>query len=45
MLCESTHLHTNNSIVEVGIALDDMTVENGALMVIPGSPHQRYPEY
>ena len=29
--------HTNDSILEVGIALDDMTVENGALMVIPGS--------
>jgi len=29
--------HTNDSILEVGIALDDMTEENGALMVIPGS--------
>lgn len=29
--------HTNDSILEVGIALDDMTVENGALMVLPGS--------
>ena len=29
--------HTNDSILEVGIALDDMTVENGALMVVPGS--------
>jgi len=29
--------HTNDDILEVGIALDDMTVENGALMVIPGS--------
>ena len=29
--------HTNDSILEVGIALDDMMVENGALMVIPGS--------
>ncbi len=31
--------HTNDSILEVGIALDDMTEKNGALMVIPGS-HQ-----
>ena len=31
--------HTNDDLLEVGIALDDMTVENGALMVIPGS-HQ-----
>jgi len=29
--------HTNDSILEVGIALDDMTEDNGALMVIPGS--------
>ena len=29
--------HTNDSILEVGIALDDMTVDNGALMVLPGS--------
>lgn len=29
--------HTNDSILEVGIALDDMTVANGALMVLPGS--------
>ena len=29
--------HTNDDLLEVGIALDDMTVENGALMVIPGS--------
>ena len=29
--------HTNDSILEVGIALDDMTADNGALMVIPGS--------
>ena len=29
--------HTNDSILEVGIALDDMTEENGALMVVPGS--------
>lgn len=31
--------HTNDDILEVGIALDDMTTQNGALMVIPGS-HQ-----
>ena len=29
--------HTNDDLLEVGIALDDMTVENGALMLIPGS--------
>ncbi|MFW6174622.1 MAG: phytanoyl-CoA dioxygenase family protein [Chloroflexota bacterium] len=29
--------HTNDDILEVGIPLDDMTVENGALMVIPGT--------
>ena len=32
--------HTNDDLLEVGIALDDMTAENGALMVIPGS-HKR----
>ena len=29
--------HTNDDLLEVGIALDDMTEDNGALMVIPGS--------
>lgn len=29
--------HTNDDLLEVGIALDDMTEANGALMVIPGS--------
>jgi len=29
--------HTNDDLLEVGIALDDMTEENGPLMVIPGS--------
>ena len=29
--------HTNDSILEVGVVLDDMTEENGPLMVIPGS--------
>ena len=29
--------HTNDDLLEVGIALDDMTAENGALMVVPGS--------
>ena len=33
--------HTNDSILEVGIALDDMTQENGALMVVPGSHKRR----
>ena len=31
--------HTNDDILEVGIALDDMTEENGPLMLVPGS-HQ-----
>ena len=29
--------HTNEDVLAVGIALDDMTIENGALMVIPGA--------
>lgn len=29
--------HTNDDILEVGLALDDMKMENGCLMVIPGS--------
>ena len=29
--------HTNDDLLEVGIALDDMTIENGALLVVPGS--------
>lgn len=29
--------HTNDDLLAVGVAIDDMTVENGALMVIPGS--------
>ena len=29
--------HTNDDLLEVGIALDDMTMENGALMVMLGS--------
>ena len=33
--------HTNDDLLEVGIALDDMTAENGALMVIPGSHRDR----
>ena len=33
--------HTNDDLLEVGIALDDMTAENGALMVIPGSHRGR----
>ena len=33
--------HTNDSILEVGIALDDMSQENGALMVVPGSHKRR----
>ncbi|MCZ6680678.1 MAG: phytanoyl-CoA dioxygenase family protein [Candidatus Poribacteria bacterium] len=29
--------HTNDDVLAVGVAIDDMSVENGALMVIPGS--------
>lgn len=29
--------HTNDDLLAVGVCLDDMTVENGALLVIPGS--------
>ena len=29
--------HTNDDILAVGVALDDMTEENGCLLVIPGS--------
>ena len=29
--------HTNDDLLAVGIAIDDMTTENGALLVIPGS--------
>ena len=31
------HPHTNDDMLAVGIALDDITEENGCLMVIPGS--------
>lgn len=31
--------HTNDDLLAVGIAIDDMTLENGCLLVIPGS-HQ-----
>ena len=29
--------HTNDDLLAVGVALDDMTTENGCLLVIPGS--------
>ena len=32
--------HTNDDLLAVGIAIDDMTTENGALLVIPGSHRQ-----
>ena len=32
--------HTNDDLLAVGVAIDDMTMENGALLVIPGS-HRR----
>ena len=35
--------HTNDDLLAVGVALDDMSLENGALMVIPGS--QKGPIY
>ena len=31
------HPHTNDDVVAVGIALDDCTLDNGCLMVVPGS--------
>lgn len=31
------HPHTNDDVVAVGVALDDCTVDNGCLMVVPGS--------
>lgn len=32
--------HTNDDLLAVGVAIDDMTVDNGALLVVPGS-HRR----
>ncbi len=29
--------HSNDSLLAVGVVIDDMTVENGALMILPGS--------
>lgn len=29
--------HTNDELLAVGVVIDDMTVENGALMILPGS--------
>ncbi len=29
--------HTNDDVLAVGVAIDDMSIENGGLMVIPGS--------
>ena len=29
--------HTNDDLLAVGVAIDDMTVENGCLLVVPGS--------
>ena len=31
--------HTNDDVLAVGVALDDMLLENGCLMVVPGSHH------
>lgn len=33
--------HTNDDLLAVGIAIDDMMLENGPLMVIPGSHRER----
>lgn len=33
--------HTNDDLLAVGIAIDDMMLENGPLMVIPGSHKER----
>ena len=32
--------HTNDDLLAVGVAIDDMTTENGALLMIPGSHRQ-----
>lgn len=29
--------HTNDDLLAVGVCIDDMTIENGALLVVPGS--------
>ncbi|MEX1005770.1 MAG: phytanoyl-CoA dioxygenase family protein [Acidimicrobiia bacterium] len=31
------HPHTNDDVLALGVALDDSTVDNGALLVVPGS--------
>lgn len=31
--------HTNDDVLAVGVAIDDMTLENGCLMMVPGSHH------
>ena len=31
--------HTNDDLLAVGVAIDDMMLENGCLMVVPGSHH------
>jgi ectoine hydroxylase-related dioxygenase (phytanoyl-CoA dioxygenase family) len=33
----SFYPHTNDDLLAVGVCIDEMTIENGALMVIPGS--------
>jgi len=33
----SFYPHTNDDLLAVGICIDDMTIENGALLVVPGS--------
>lgn len=33
--------HTNDDLLAVGICIDDMTIENGALLVVPGSHRGR----
>ena len=31
--------HTNDDILAVGVVIDDMRLDNGCLMVVPGSHH------
>jgi ectoine hydroxylase-related dioxygenase (phytanoyl-CoA dioxygenase family) len=37
--------HTNDDLLAVGVAMDDMTLENGCLLVIPGSHRGRIYEH
>lgn len=37
--------HTNSSMLTTLVLLDDMTLENGCLRIVPGSQRQRYSHY